>query len=616
MKWIGHILFVLGFIWSQMASAKDALNVLNDQNSTFIGTHFFYLVDEASRLTPEEVLQLDKSGAFKAAKAEDLSGSYTHASYWVKIVVDNQTDVRDWTIASEYLYVHLKPFQVIGDAVTPLTEVVNARIPHVRVHLEPHSTSTFYLKTKTRQKMVLNFYFTPPDQLQHKDYKETVFFAVASGCFIAMIVYNFFLFLSLRDRNYLFYLFFATVNSFLDLMVVNFPRGVADLFGIDWLVYLNFYRPLAPLTTFLFVSSFLQTKRDYPRIHKVFIAYCTGLLIFMVSSLFLPSEIVSDLLDAYSLVGIFILLFAGIYSLKKGFRPSSLYLAALVSFMAGIVIYFLTLEGLLPSNAFTMNAVIVGQVAEMLLMSLALGGKIKELQIDRARAQIAAQVKSRLLRIISHDIATPLTVVKSVAHLLRADKEVGHRMAQITRSVGVIEEIMQFIVKSESLEQGEKLPLEQVSLKMIFENLAFLFQMRAMEKGVRLNFELAEPNLTVLAEKTSLGSEVLGNLLSNAIKFSFPGGEIHITAHRVDGNTVVTVQDRGIGMRSNTLATLFDPVQNRSASGTGGEKGAGYGMPLCKVFVDSYGATIKVESRSIDDFPKESGTTTRIIFAR
>lgn len=614
-QWFYRVLFFLGILCSQWAAGQDARIVLREESTTPLLENFSYFIDETSRLTADDILALDKQGLFKKAESKDIVGTYTHAAYWVKIVVENQTDMREWAIGSVYPIIRFRPYQVLDGKTIPLPANEEFRIPSARLFLEPHGESIFYLRTTTRQIMKLNFYFTPPQDLIRQENEETIFFSIASGCFIAMIVYNFFLFLSLRDRNYLFYIFFAVVNSFLDLMSVSFPREIAHFMGIDWIHSLNFYRPLAPLTTYLFVSSFLQTKRDYPMMHKIFIFYCIGLLALMGGSFILPRETISDIQDSYFLVGILILIFAGFYSLKRGFRPSSYYLAALLSFMAGIIIYLAALVGLVPSNSFTMNAVIVGQVIEMLLMSLALGGKIKELQLERARAQVAAQVKSRLLRVISHDIATPLTVVKSVAHLLRTDKSAGPRMAQITRSVGVIEEIMRFIVKSESLEQGEKLPLEAVSLKAVFENLAFLFQPRAMEKGVRLNFELDNPDLLVLAEKTSLGSEVLGNLLSNAIKFSFPGGEINITARRVDGKTVITVQDHGIGMAPITLQKLFDPVQNRSASGTGGEKGVGFGMPLCKAFVDSYGARITIESCSIDEFPQNSGTTATITFS-
>jgi signal transduction histidine kinase len=249
----------------------------------------------------------------------------------------------------------------------------------------------------------------------------------------------------------------------------------------------------------------------------------------------------------------------------------------------------------------------------MILMSLALGARIKRLDAAKTRAEVTAEVKSRLLRITSHDLATPLTVIKATAQALKKSGHDHPRVDRIMRATEIMESIIHFVRKSESMPQGVELPRQPVPLQDIFEELAFLFQDRAQDKDLQLNFKLDPPDLTVFAERVSLVNEVLGNLLSNSIKFSFPRTAIDISAcatHR--GFVTIVIRDRGVGMEAALLKNLFDFSKKQSRPGTQGERGIGFGMPLVKAYIDAYGGTIEVESMTMDKDPRLAGTKVSI----
>lgn len=75
---------------------------------------------------------------------------------------------------------------------------------------------------------------------------------------------------------------------------------------------------------------------------------------------------------------------------------------------------------------------------------------------------------------------------------------------------------------------------------------------------------------------------------------------------------MITIEDQGAGMSPELLEKLFDPRHNFSRPGTEGEQGVGYGMPLAKAFLDAFGATIHVASKTIQTDPEASGTVFRI----
>ena len=72
---------------------------------------------------------------------------------------------------------------------------------------------------------------------------------------------------------------------------------------------------------------------------------------------------------------------------------------------------------------------------------------------------------------------------------------------------------------------------------------------------------------------------------------------------------VVSVTDTGIGIPDTLLKTLFESNAKTSRLGTSGEKGTGFGLPICKSYMDLYGGKIEVTSKTADEFPDDHGTT-------
>lgn len=89
---------------------------------------------------------------------------------------------------------------------------------------------------------------------------------------------------------------------------------------------------------------------------------------------------------------------------------------------------------------------------------------------------------------------------------------------------------------------------------------------------------------------------IFRNLLTNALKFTNKSGEINIFA-KMNGSVVeVSVVDNGIVMNEDTIKSLFQIGKSKSGIGTAGERGTGFGLMLCKQFVEKHQGTIWVDS--------------------
>ncbi|HET9241141.1 MAG TPA: sensor histidine kinase [Oligoflexus sp.] len=605
---------LISFLWLMLAPKALGVSTapvvtLDLAGTTNIGDRFLLLTDNRS-LDIHSISEKDHAGAFQIPSPADLNGGYSESIYWIKLSLHNPTPEQEWFLVAETPYMQFDVWRVHPDAAPTLLVAGSDAKNFVPLTLASGSQAVFYLRMHTPYIADLKFHLMNREHLNRRNYKQTVFASLIAGCFLAMIIYNFFLFMTLRDKNYLYYLLFGLVNSHLNLLAVNFPTGIDYAFGWNWWAIMPYYVPMAPLVTFLFARSFLQSRYEIPRLDKVLLAYMGGLLLWMMAGFIVPASTHLNLLNVYMLLGVFLLILAGCRSLMKGYQPARFFLAGIGTFLIGILMLLLRSVGVLPSNFFTNNIHLLAQAAEMMLMSMALAHRIKLLEDAKTRAEVTAEVKSGLLRIISHDIVTPLTVVKATAWQLKKEVTDPSRVERVVRAASIIEEIVGFIRKKEMMENGEALALGAVLLRNTFDELAFLFHDRAQEKNIDLHFELEHSELAVLAEPVSLSNEVLGNLIANAIKFSFPGSPVRIRADRAkNGHVTIIIQDQGMGMDKATVARLFDSSIKQSRVGTQGEKGIGFGMPLAKAYVDAYGGRIEAQSQNASEASQNQGTT-------
>jgi signal transduction histidine kinase len=89
---------------------------------------------------------------------------------------------------------------------------------------------------------------------------------------------------------------------------------------------------------------------------------------------------------------------------------------------------------------------------------------------------------------------------------------------------------------------------------------------------------------------------ILRNLLTNAVKFSNRSGTVRVSAVQNGDFVQVSVKDDGLGICQESLSNLFKLDKMHSRKGTGGEKGTGLGLLLCKEFIEKHGGKIWVKS--------------------
>lgn len=219
---------------------------------------------------------------------------------------------------------------------------------------------------------------------------------------------------------------------------------------------------------------------------------------------------------------------------------------------------------------------------------------------DLTRYREAEDLKSTFISIISHELKTPVALIKGYAGTLRRE-DARWDGATLRDSLTVIEEesdhlneLINNLLDASRLQAGAlKLEIADVALPRLAETTVAKFRTQTDHHLLVVDFPKDFP--LVPGDEARL-RQVLANLLSNAIKYSPQGGTIRVTGQVRDRDVVVSVQDEGIGLDPEERSRVFQAFYRVDDRATRKTAGTGLGLYLAQAIVEAHGGTIWVES--------------------
>ncbi len=236
------------------------------------------------------------------------------------------------------------------------------------------------------------------------------------------------------------------------------------------------------------------------------------------------------------------------------------------------------------------------------------------LELARARKTIEQTSVQRreMLHVLCHDLANPLGGIAGLLEVIETFEDYQTYKPHLVSSAQNGLDIIDMVRSMQALETG-KFRIGPVNLAASIVQSRNMLHSKLAAKEICLDVN-APDDIAVMAESTSLVNSVLNNLLTNAIKFSHPGGTIRLETADRDGQVTLSVRDYGVGMPPDLCAALFDLKKNTSRTGTAGEIGTGFGMPLVQRFMNAYGGDIRVLSNELSAAPDNPGTEILLSF--
>jgi signal transduction histidine kinase/ligand-binding sensor domain-containing protein/AraC-like DNA-binding protein len=223
-------------------------------------------------------------------------------------------------------------------------------------------------------------------------------------------------------------------------------------------------------------------------------------------------------------------------------------------------------------------------------------------KIEQEKKVELANSKLNFFTNISHEFRTPLTLMisplKEVLEYENLPKKVYNKLNYVEKNTSRLLNLVNQLLDFRKSEYG----ILKISASYgNFVNFAYevflYFKESAKAKSITYKYKASEKDITFPFDRNKM-EIVLCNLLSNAIKFTPEGGEVNvIITTNNNEECVITIQDNGIGMKSQELDKIFDKFYQIKNSNTAKMVGSGLGLTFSKKIIELHHGSIEVESK-------------------
>jgi len=226
-------------------------------------------------------------------------------------------------------------------------------------------------------------------------------------------------------------------------------------------------------------------------------------------------------------------------------------------------------------------------------------------QLERRNEQLSHlnEEKNNLIKILAHDLRTPINQVQGLAQLLlienptlpSAQKESVNKIIDSSiRLNGMIGKILDV----DAIESNRvNLHLETIDLNVLTKRIVSSFEKAATRKEIQLNLSVSLIPVPVKGDMLYM-TEVIENLISNALKFSERRKLVCVEIDSSETQVILRIRDEGPGLTEDDKQKIFQKFQRLSARPTDGEHSTGLGLSIVKKYTELMNGKVWFESES------------------
>ena len=442
------------------------------------------------------------------------------------------------------------------------TDVLMRRIqnplPTILIQFSPNETKDITIELMSRFGTFGKLAFYNHEAYHQHELDYTTLFMLYFGAIGVMFLYNFFLFLSLRDKSYLYYILYVLIFG----GWVFLYSGKSLHFITSQVYYmLHFTTPLA----FVFFASFsqmiLQTKEFFPKIH-ILINFHIFVLIFLSFITIFNLEIGYKVANIYGFFLFSTLIITAIMGINKESQTAKFYLIALVFFIVTMLLVSLLAIGYIEYSFWGKYSFLGGSLVEITLFSFMLANRINRLKQEKLELQI--DESKRLEKMVNEKTQTLVNMVEEREILL---KEIHHRVKnnlQIINGLLGIQALKAFHEETKNMLSDSMSRIRSIALVHEYlylkSNLRNIDTQEYIEKlieaisvglvdGVEIETNIKEVAID-LDTASNLGL-IISEVILNGLKHGFPVTQIDkkivITLDSSKNKQCLIIKDNGVG---------------------------------------------------------------------
>ena len=672
-------LFVVGVLflsensYSQVSSASNKVteddfvrvDLATQAGDVALGKGISLYEDVSTSLIFREILEFEEDKWVRQS-AEIPSLGYSKSAYWMRLALTNSTsantsfmlNIENSALDDIRIYFErdseLSEKYVFGDEYPFDNREISNRTFIVPFQLLQNANATIYLRITNKGSLQFPVFVRSAKQHDVSEHHKSLGWGAYFGIMLVMSIYNIILFLSLRERSYLYFSLYILSSIFFYTTLNGF--GFQYIWpNAEWVNHwaIPFSNVLVYATSCIFIAEFINVKK-----FSISQYYALRIIVYICLLLALMSPFTEY---RYSVIGITLMaipftvvaLLVNFTALRRGMTFARFFLWSWILFLLSVIMLAVSKLGVIPRNIFTEEASRLTNVVSVLLMSFALADRInyerrkriqvkkealrfekesqleheKYLQLDLKRkeeeidaqnkiitareevllAQAQSKTKSSFLAVMSHEIRTPLNGILGMTELLwesALNREQFNHLKVIKNSGRSLLNIVNNILDFSKIEAGKMLIEKQsFDLKILCKEIIDNFYVLAQEKDIliSLQFDVDVPKY-VVSDVNRL-RQILLNLIGNALKFTEQGQiVVKVSLPVVDEWDVkkpiikFEVVDTGIGISKEQQKNLFRSFSQADGSTTRKYGGTGLGLSICRRLVELMNGEIGVNS--------------------
>lgn len=395
-----YVIFLLAFI--ERPAASEPLN-LQKKVAVNLTSQIGYRVDAENRFTAEELIQAG-SDRFKYDLKQDFNLGFTDATVWFRLHVKGEAEEKQrYRLTADFapldeLVIHSyiiseKPeqggyipagVQTSGDRMRQSEWPVRSHIPVFEFSLSPGEEKVLLLKVKSSSAFVVPLKLYDIDSYYHAQNSYDAFSAVFVGIVLVMFLYNGFLYISLRENVYLYYIAYILLFGFYMMIYTGYAY---ELIWPGWPRLNNFMNPvMLALTSWSAVSFtryYLLTERYTPRLDR-YLHYTALVFLPLIPLTFLfDYTLMIRIINIAMMAGGVFMIAAGVSAYRAKNQLGLYYLIAFSGFILAAILVVIRNLNIIGGDYITASIIQLGGMAEVVLLSLGLAHRIRILRTEK-----------------------------------------------------------------------------------------------------------------------------------------------------------------------------------------------------------------------------------------
>jgi signal transduction histidine kinase len=312
--------------------------------------------------------------------------------------------------------------------------------PYPIFRVKINKDDTYYLKIFSAEPINFSVGIGSEDTFYHKYTKTISLVSLYIGVMIALLLYNLFLYFSVKDKVYFFYCLYILFISAAQLSLLGYSYFLIFFQNAIWYEHsIIIFSSLSGIFGVLFLKNFLQTQKHLSGINKglslIVIVYSFGAILRVLGFVSLSYSFT----DVGGLLVVVFFMSTGIIMAKRGYRPAFYFLAAWGFFLFGLLLFVFQNQGLINFGSFSNLPMLVGTAFEAILLSLALADRINILKKEKEKEQLE---RLRVMGINESLIKQQNSMLEEKVKIRTDELEMALRNLQNTQSQLVNQEKM------------------------------------------------------------------------------------------------------------------------------------------------------------------------------